>query len=59
MPRKPRTSAEEFEDYLELRDPKVREHIRASYKEYLEGKFQLAETFLAEFKRSKSRKKSR
>lgn len=30
--------AEEMEDYLELRDPKVREHIRKGHAEYLAGK---------------------
>ena len=29
---------DEFEDYLELQDPKVREHIRKSHEEYLAGK---------------------
>ena len=29
---------DEFEDYLELKDPKIREHIRKSYEEYLAGK---------------------
>jgi len=29
---------DEFEDYLELQDPKVRGHIQASYQEYLAGK---------------------
>lgn len=28
----------EFEDYLELQDPKVREHIRKSNEQYLAGK---------------------
>jgi len=30
--------AEELEDYLELQDPKVREHIRKSHEEFLAGK---------------------
>ena len=29
---------DEFEDYLELRDPKIRAHIRESYRQYLAGK---------------------
>lgn len=41
---------DEFEDYLEFRDPKVREHIRKSYKEYLAGKGRPAEKLLAELK---------
>lgn len=39
---------DEFEDYLEFRDPKVREHIRKSYKEYLAGRGRPAEELLAE-----------
>ena len=31
-------AAEELEDYLELQDPKVREHIRKSHEEFLAGK---------------------
>jgi hypothetical protein len=30
--------AHELEDYLELRDPKVREHIRKSRQDFLAGK---------------------
>jgi PHD/YefM family antitoxin component YafN of YafNO toxin-antitoxin module len=41
---------DEFEDYLELRDPKVREHIRKSHQEYLAGKSRPAGEFLAELK---------
>ena len=41
---------DEFEDYLELRDPKVREHIRKSYQEYLAGKGRPAEELLAELR---------
>ncbi|HET8576270.1 MAG TPA: type II toxin-antitoxin system Phd/YefM family antitoxin, partial [Methylomirabilota bacterium] len=29
---------DEFEDYLELKDPKIRAHIRKSYEQYLSGK---------------------
>jgi PHD/YefM family antitoxin component YafN of YafNO toxin-antitoxin module len=40
----------EFEDYLELQDPKVREHIRESNKEYLAGKSRPYREFLAELR---------
>jgi PHD/YefM family antitoxin component YafN of YafNO toxin-antitoxin module len=43
-------SIDEFEDYLELRDPKVRAHIRASNAEYLAGKSRPAEEFLKELR---------
>lgn len=46
---------DEFEDYLEIRDPKVRGHIRKSYKEYLAGKGRPAEELLREL-RAGSRK---
>ena len=39
---------DEFEDYLELQDPKVREHIRKSNQEYVAGKSRPMEEFLAE-----------
>ena len=39
--------AEELEDYLELRDPKVREHIRKSRTEQLAGKGRPITEFLA------------
>lgn len=41
---------DEFEDYLELQDPKVREHIRKSYQEYRAGKGRPAEELLAELR---------
>ena len=41
---------DEFEDYLELKDPKIREHIRKSYQEYLAGKSRPAEELLAELR---------
>ena len=52
--------AEEMEDYLELRDPKVQREIQKSNEEYLAGKSRPFEDFLAELdgvkgKRSKSR----
>ena len=41
---------DKFEDYLELKDPKIREHIRKSYEEYLAGKSRPAEELLAELR---------
>jgi Phd_YefM. len=41
---------DEFEDYLELQDPKVKRIIEESHKEYLAGKSRPAEELLAEFK---------
>jgi hypothetical protein len=41
---------DEFEDYLELKDPKIRAHIRKSYEEYLAGKSRPAEELLAELR---------
>ena len=38
---------DEFEDYLELQDPKVRAHIRKSNEEYLAGKSRPLEEFRA------------
>lgn len=40
--------AEELEDYLELRDPKVRGHIRKGHGEYLAGKGRPLGEFLSE-----------
>ena len=48
--------ADELEDYLELRDPKVREHIRKSNEEHLAGKSRPIGDFLAELRPSKSKK---
>ena len=42
---------DEFEDYLELQDPKVREHIRKSSQEYLTGKSRPAGELVAELRR--------
>ena len=39
---------DEFEDYLELNDPKVRRDIEQSTKEFREGKGRTAREFLAE-----------
>jgi hypothetical protein len=41
---------DEFEDYLELQDPNVREHIRKSNEEYLAGKSRPAEELLRELR---------
>ena len=40
--------ADELEDYLEIHDPVVQEHIRKSNEEYRAGKSRPAEDFLAE-----------
>ncbi|MSS71146.1 MAG: type II toxin-antitoxin system Phd/YefM family antitoxin [Candidatus Latescibacteria bacterium] len=47
---------EEFEDYLELRDPKVQAHIRKSHQEVVAGKSRPAEALLAELQRGKKTK---
>src|ERR687888_613191 len=46
---------DEFEDYLEVRDPKVRRDIEISHKEYLAGKSRPAEELLAELKAEEER----
>jgi prevent-host-death family protein len=46
---------DEFEDYLELQDPKVRAHIKKSHQEYLAGKSRPAEEFLAELRAEQRR----
>jgi PHD/YefM family antitoxin component YafN of YafNO toxin-antitoxin module len=46
---------DEFEDYLELQDPKVREHIRKSNEEYVAGKSRPMEEFLVEQSAGKSK----
>ncbi len=50
---------DEFEDYLELKDPKVREHIRKSYQEYLSGKSRPAGKFLFELQKEKKATRAR
>jgi PHD/YefM family antitoxin component YafN of YafNO toxin-antitoxin module len=50
---------DEFEDYLELRDPKVREHIRRSHQEYLAGKSRPAEQLSRELHKMVERKARR
>jgi len=51
--------AEELEDYLELRDPKVQEHIRVSTAEYEAGKARPAEELLRELRRRRASKRPR
>lgn len=48
---------DEFEDYLELQDPKVREQIRKSNEDYLAGRSRPAEEFLAELRVEEQRKR--
>ena len=43
--------ADELEDYLELRDPKVNQSIRKSYQEYRAGKGRALKEFLTELNR--------
>jgi hypothetical protein len=40
--------ADELEDYLELQNPKVREHIRKSHAEFVAGKSRLVADFLSQ-----------
>ena len=47
--------ADEMEDYLELQDPKIRQHIRRSHEEFLAGKGRPIQEFLAGRERSKAR----
>ena len=49
-------AADELEDYLELRDPKVKASIAASRRDYSAGKSRPAGKLLAELKRSAVRK---
>lgn len=49
-------SADELEDYLELRDPKVKAAIAASRKDRSDGKTRPASKLLTELKRSAVRK---
>ena len=51
--------ADELEDYLEVRDPKVRAHIRKSHQEYLAGKSRPIEEFLAGLGQGVERKTKR
>lgn len=49
--------ADELEDYLELRDPKVRRFIAASHREYLAGKSRPAEELLRDLREEQRRKR--
>jgi hypothetical protein len=51
--------ADEMEDYLELHDPKVREHIRRSHEEFLAGKHRAAEDLLPELRKGRKKRLSR
>lgn len=51
--------ADELEDYLELRDPGVREFMRRSHKEYLAGGSRPVEALLSELRKSAGRKAPR
>ncbi len=47
---------DEFEDYLELKDPTIRRHIQRSYEQYRAGKSRPANLLLAELQQGKGRK---
>jgi len=49
-------SADELEDYLELKSPKVKAAIAASRKDYASGKSRPAAALLAELKKGAARK---
>ncbi|MEW6508212.1 MAG: type II toxin-antitoxin system Phd/YefM family antitoxin [Bacteroidota bacterium] len=40
----------DFEDYLDTQDPKLKQQIKQSYKEYIQGKARPIEEFLTELK---------
>ena len=50
-------SAEELEDYLEMREPGLKAQIRKSNKEYQRGKRRNASKFLVDLRRTASRSK--
>ena len=50
---------DEFEDYLEFQDPKVREHIRKSNEEYLAGRSRPYKQFLADLSKEEQGKVTR
>jgi PHD/YefM family antitoxin component YafN of YafNO toxin-antitoxin module len=50
---------DEFEDYLELQDPKVRAIIKKGHQEYLAGKGRPAEELLRELQQRKRGKAAR
>ena len=45
--------ADELEDYLELRDPRVKRHIAKSHQEYQTGKSRPADKLLAEIEKTR------
>lgn len=49
-------AADELEDYLELRNPKVKNVIASSRKDYARGKTRPAQKLLAELKKSAVKK---
>lgn len=49
-------SADEFEDYLELRDPELRKQIREGYAEYQSGKTLPLDRVLSNLKKRSRRK---
>jgi PHD/YefM family antitoxin component YafN of YafNO toxin-antitoxin module len=49
---------DEFEDYLELKDPAIRRRIRQSYEEYRAGKSRPARLLLAELQGGRRRRPS-
>ena len=51
--------ADELEDYLELRDPKVKQIIAESHRDYLAGRSRPAEELLAELRQSRPARQSR
>jgi prevent-host-death family protein len=50
---------DEFEDYLELQDPKVRAHIAKSRQEFLAGKSRPYRQFLADLRKEEQGKERR
>lgn len=48
-------NVEELEDYLELKDPALKKHIRKSYQEYHRGKARGASKFLKELRANSAR----
>lgn len=51
-------SADELEDYLELKNPKVKAAIAASRKDYASGKSRSAASLLSELKKGAVRKRA-
>jgi hypothetical protein len=49
---------DEFEDYLELQDPKAKHDIEISRKEYLAGKSRPADELLVKLKAEEERERS-